>query len=165
MRIRRVRGQAYEDFERVYDQLSPRALSLARRFLRNVAEAEDVVSEAFARAFARWDMVRRLPYRDAWILRVATNLAIDSSRKRRQRPVWLPPLAGIEGEVVERASLEAELRSLPRRQREVIVLRYMLNVEEAHVAELLGVSRGAIKTHAHRGLAALRERLDIDFVE
>ena len=51
------------------------------------------------------------------------------------------------------------LRGLPRRQREVIALRYYLDLSEADIAETLGISTGAVKSHASRGSAALRERL------
>ena len=52
------------------------------------------------------------------------------------------------------------LRELPVRQREVLVLRYYLDLSEAEIAETLGISRGAVKSHASRGSAALRTLLD-----
>ena len=54
----------------------------------------------------------------------------------------------------------AALRSLPRRQREVLALRYYLDLSEAEIADTLGISAGSVKTHAHRGLATLAERLE-----
>ena len=60
----------------------------------------------------------------------------------------------------ERVRMLAALRTLPERQREVLILRYYGHLSEAEIADLLGLSRGAVKTHAHRGLAALRTRLD-----
>jgi len=51
------------------------------------------------------------------------------------------------------------LRELPERQREVLVLRYYLDLTEARIAETLGISRGAVKSHAFRGVAALRPLL------
>ncbi len=51
------------------------------------------------------------------------------------------------------------LRRLPRRQREVLVLRYYLDLSEAEIADTLGISRGAVKSHASRGATALRELL------
>jgi RNA polymerase sigma factor (sigma-70 family) len=52
------------------------------------------------------------------------------------------------------------LRELPERQREVLVLRYYLDLTEARIAETLGISRGAVKSHASRGAARLRELLE-----
>jgi RNA polymerase sigma factor (sigma-70 family) len=53
------------------------------------------------------------------------------------------------------------LRELPLRQREVLALRYYLDLSEAEIAETLGISRGAVKSHASRGSAALRTLLDV----
>ena len=58
----------------------------------------------------------------------------------------------------------AALGTLPRRQREVLVLRYYLDLSEAEIADTLGISRGAVKSHASRGSAALRTRL-VDVLE
>ena len=60
---------------------------------------------------------------------------------------------------MDRVDLVRALRALPRRQREVVALRYLADRPEAEVADLLGCSAGAVKQHAHRGLAALRARL------
>jgi RNA polymerase sigma factor (sigma-70 family) len=54
----------------------------------------------------------------------------------------------------------AALRTLPERQREVLALRYYLDLSEAEIAATLGISAGSVKTHAHRGLAALTDRLE-----
>lgn len=60
---------------------------------------------------------------------------------------------------VDHVELVAALRSLPRRQREVVALRYLADLPEAEVAALLGCAPGTVKQHAHRGLAALRRSL------
>ena len=52
------------------------------------------------------------------------------------------------------------LRTLPERQREVLALRYFLDLTEADIASTLGISRGAVKTHASRGVAALRTLME-----
>jgi RNA polymerase sigma factor (sigma-70 family) len=54
----------------------------------------------------------------------------------------------------------AALRALPRRQRETLVLRYYSDLTEAQIADTLGISQGAVKSHAFRGLAALRTLLE-----
>ena len=61
---------------------------------------------------------------------------------------------------VEHAEVMAALRRLPERQREVLVLRYYLDLSEADIADALGISRGAVKSHASRGMAALRTSLE-----
>ena len=78
------------------------------------------------------------------------------------RPRCRPPPAPSTGRCValEHAEVLAALRTLPPRQREVLVLRYYVDLSEADIAEALGISRGAVKSHASRGMAALRLALE-----
>lgn len=132
------------------------------RLLGDASAAEDCAAEALARAFARWSHVKSLTYRDAWVLRVATNLAIDIARRRA--PALEPPgHIDIEDMTATRLALAAALRALPDRQRHAVVLRYLNDYSEAQVAEALGISAGTVKTHLKRGLEALRGRLGDDF--
>ena len=158
---------AEDSFEDAFDELFPRAFRLARRILGDASAAEDVAAEALARAYARWSRVGSLPWRDGWVLRVASNLAIDALR--RQGKVLAMPLAEYaraEDEVVAlRLALAAALPRLPKRQRQAVTLRYLGGLTDMEVAEALGISAGSVKTHIHRGLAALRERLGPGFEE
>ena len=70
------------DFEAVFRELLPTAIAAAQRILGERAAAEDAAAEAFARAYAAWRRVGALPFRDAWILRVTVNQAIDAARRR-----------------------------------------------------------------------------------
>lgn len=145
-------------FESAFDELFPRAFSLARRLLGDAAAAEDVAAEALARAYAQWPRVADLPYRDGWVLRVAANLAVD--RLRRRPPVFAPaPVPDALDAVALRLALSAALQALPRRQRQAVSLRYLGDLSDGEVADALGISLGSVKTHVHRGLAALRMSL------
>ena len=64
-----------------------------------------------------------------------------------------------------RQALTAALRRLPRRQREVVVLRYMVGLSETQVAETLDISHGTVKTHLRRGIAGLRKNMDQNLTE
>jgi RNA polymerase sigma-70 factor (sigma-E family) len=156
-----------QSFEEAFDELFPRAFRLARRLLGDVAAAEDVAAEALARAYARWSRVGSLPWRDGWVLRVASNLAIDVLRRQSAAPEPpLPVFARAEDEVVAlRLALAAALPHLPKRQRQAVTLRYLAGLTDVEVAEALGISAGSVKTHVHRGLAALRGRLGPGFEE
>ena len=91
---------------------------------------------------------------------MASNLAVDRYRRRARQPrVLSGPIGVVDDRIGERADLVAALRSLSRRQREVVVLRYLADLSESDVAEALGCSVGSVKTHASRGLAALRQLL------
>lgn len=147
-----------EGFEAAFDGLFDRATRLGTRLLGDRAAGEDVAAEALARAWLHWRRIARLPHRDAWVLRVATNLALDLLRRRP------PALAARPGPdpadaVAVRLALADALRALPKRQREVVVLRQLADLPEAEVATALRLRPGTVGTHLHRGLAALRTRL------
>jgi RNA polymerase sigma-70 factor (ECF subfamily) len=185
-----------ESFTAAFDGLFVRAFAVAMRLLGDAGEAEDVAAEALARAYARWQRIGAEPWVEGWVLRVATNLAIDVARKRTRarraglssgaRSRWdadhrregagggdavatgVPERGAADpsgDEAVLRLALAAALEALPRRQREVVALRYLADLSEVQVAAALGVSAGAVKTHLHRGTTALRARLGRDFEE
>ena len=150
-------------FEEAFEDLYARAYGVAYQLLGRRSESEDVAQETLARAYVRWRKVRS--YAEAWVVRVAGNLAIDAWR-RRQR---IAPDADAEsrGEAApgpdgQRVDLHRALDSLSRRQREVIVWRFLADLPEADVAKALGCSVGSVKQHASRGLAALRASMSID---
>ena len=145
-------------FEEAFDRLYGRAYGVGYQLLGTRAEAEDVAQEALARAYSRWRQVQ--DYAEPWVVRVASNLAIGSWRKRR-RLTRLEPRddAGAAGPDGHRVDLHRALRKLSRRQREVVVLRYLADLSEADVARALDCSPGAVKQHASRGLSALRSTL------
>jgi RNA polymerase sigma factor (sigma-70 family) len=141
------------------------AYRVGYRMLGSRADAEDVAQETVARACARWPKVREFP--QAWVARVSANMAIDVIRRRRRERRPLGPSqhaaaagAATDAFVGERLELVAALERLPRRQRDVVVLRYVADLGEVAVAEQLGCSVGAVKQHASRGLRTLRARLD-----
>lgn len=154
-----------EDFDQWFRTTLDRVRRAARRVVGDGAEADDIAAEAFARALVRWSTVRDLPHRDAWVSRVATNLALDSvrTRSRRERILIVQRAAEAVGDgtdaSAERMALALALGQLPRRQREVIALRYLVGLPEAEVAAALGVSSNTVKTHLARALSNLRARL------
>ncbi len=151
--------QSPPGFEPAFADLHRLAYRVAFRILGDRGDAEDVAQEALARAVVRWGRLAGRP--QGWVSRVAANLAIDRYRRRR-RP--LPPpgvLAAVDPYLGERIDLTRALAGLPRRQREVVVLRYLADWSEADVAAELGCSVGAVKSHGSRGLAALRRRLSV----
>ncbi len=153
--------RAHQDFDEAFEELFAGAYRIATRITGATGDSEDIAAEACARAFAHWGKIAALPYRKAWVLRVAANLAVDTNR-RGSRLRSSTPLddVGSSDEVDTRLALRAALRALPRRQRESVALRYLGGLSERDVAEALGVSTGAVKQHVSRGLAALRMHTD-----
>jgi RNA polymerase sigma-70 factor (ECF subfamily) len=119
--------------------------------------ARDAVAEAFSRAYERWGRVAAMASPTGWVYRVALN---ELRRRERRRRIELrllhrraaplstpPPEADPE--------LWTAVAALPRREREVVVLRYVADLREREVGEALGISEGA----ASAALVAARRRL------
>jgi RNA polymerase sigma factor (sigma-70 family) len=145
------------DFTARYDALRRLAYRPAYRLLGSRAAGEDIADETLARAFARWRRISS--HADAWVVRVATNLALDVGRERaraaRQGQALVDP-AMVDPHSELRLDLQAALRSLPKRQREVVALRFLVDMSERETAAALGLNVGTVKSHAARGLARLR---------
>lgn len=133
-------------------------------------DAEDVVAEAFYQLYLRWDRLRSADAAAGYLRSVVVNLTrmrVRHLQVTRQHAERVGPdrrtVLSSEAEAVlrdDQRALVAAVRELPPRQREALVLRYWLDLREREMAEAMGVSAGAVKTHLHRGLAALTERLD-----
>ena len=147
---------ATEGFDEAYPELFVLAQRVAQKIVQNPDVAEDVAAETLARAMVSWRRVK--PYARAWVTRVAINQAIDLVRRRKATPAE-PVAVAHDDVVVSRIVLVAALRKLPRRQREVVALRYLIGLTEAESAALLGVGAETVKSHARRGLGSLREHL------
>lgn len=144
------------EFEAFFRSAFPKAVGLAWRVTGDRSSAEDAAVEALAKAHAHWRRIGAESWAEAWVMRVTVNEAIRALP--RPRPVVLPLSVPDDpaDAVVLRHTLSAALHLLPRRQCEVIVLRYLLGLPESDVADVLGVSLGTVKTHLRRGLAGLR---------
>jgi RNA polymerase sigma-70 factor (sigma-E family) len=139
---------------------------LAALLTGETASAEEVVADAFVALHRRWPRLADPHAAHAYLRASVVNGSRSVRRHRdvevRHRQPGSPPPAGPEeraAQADEDARVLTALRRLPRRQQEVLVLRYYADASEAEIADALGVSRGAVKSHAHRGIAALREAL------
>ncbi len=129
--------------------------------------AEDVVQEAFVRAFARWRRVRRLDAPGAWVRRVAIRVAVrrhgrDVRRPELERVVEASTRTGGESTAAADRQLDvlSALATLPARQRAAVVLHHLDDRPVAEVAELLGCAPATVKVHLHRGRQRLGVLLD-----
>jgi len=147
------------DFDDSFPALFRDAYRVAYRLLGDREDAADAAQEACARACARWRRLTRGGDPAPWVVRVAGNLAIDQWRRRRTAAGHEVQPAMPTG-TPDRVDLHRALDALPRRQREVVVLRYFADLSEAAVASALGCSVGTVKTHNSRALATLRAALD-----
>ncbi len=149
-------------FDDAFDELARLAYQTAYRVLGSRAEAEEIAQDTMIKAYVRWRTVQRHPR--PWVCRVAVNGSLGRLRRRgRHDPRHEVHHDGHhQAGVADRVDLQRLLASLSRRQRDVVVLRYLADLSEADVAAELGISVGTVKTHAHRGLEILRTRLDSD---
>jgi RNA polymerase sigma-70 factor (ECF subfamily) len=125
-------------------------------------EAEDIVQEAFARAAARWSRLRHYDVPEAWVRRVAINLAADGLRRQRRRVALLLRLGApphVPAASAEALALAAALRTLPIAHRQAIVLHYLADLPVEEVARTLSVPPGTVKSWLARGRKALAARL------
>jgi len=127
--------------------------------------AEDLVQASLLKLYQAWSRIDTLGAPDAYLRQIIVNTRRSwwRARWRQETPVPEMPESAAGPDAAERHAVGALVRQalarLPRQQRAVLVLRYCEDLPEAEVASLLGCTAGAVKTHAHRGLRALRESL------
>ena len=154
-------SQEQADFAAFYAGARDDCLRTVLATVRDVDQAQDLVAEAFARAWASWRKLSRHPAPRAWVVRTALNLSVSSWRRHRREL----PLTGHDAPACGPASsrvdteLTAVLQRLPARQRQVVALRILLDMDTAQTAEVLGIAPGTVTAHLTRALTALRTEL------
>jgi RNA polymerase sigma-70 factor, ECF subfamily len=124
-------------------------------------EAEDALHDAFVKGMARTpdDRVRSI---DGWIFIVASR----AWRRRRMRERLLLPWTMLTDRSAPSADAPLDalsaLRTLPLRQRQIVVARYLLGLSQEETAELLGIARGTVSATTTQALASLRKRMGVD---
>jgi len=159
---------ADEALELLYAAHFRQLVRLGVLLVRDVGTAEEIVQDCFLAVHAKWNRLhdpdKALAYlRQSVVNRCRSHLRhLSVVRRHADREAPLDPAHGADHAAhdhARRATVLDALRRLPRRQREVLALRYYLDLSEAEIADLLGISRGAVKSHASRGAAALRATL------
>jgi len=136
---------------------------LALVMVGDLATAEDVVQDCFERLHRRWHVMREpgraLAYARSSVLNGCRSVHRRSAVSRKYGPRLAQPgdatVPDATAAAADRGQLAAALRQLPRRQREVLVLRYYADLSVAEIAETLGISPGNVRACISRGLAAL----------
>ncbi len=161
------RWDADEAVTQLYAAHYTRLVRLASLLVRHSGEAEEVVQDAFVAMHDKWRRLRDPDKALAYLRRSVVNGARSSQRRHnvadRHLSRQAPAVTSVEDHALgseARAVVMAALDSLPTRQREVLVLRYYSDLTEADIAETLGISRGAVKSHASRGLSSMRTTLE-----
>ena len=157
--------RAAEPFESFFRREFPRMVAVAYAISGSRWAAEELAQEACLRAFRLWDSVSRYERPGAWLRRVTINLSNSLLRRRISEVKALERYVVGEVEVVdahpvEEAEFWAHIKTLPRRQREVIVLHYVDDMSTAEIAEVLDISESSVRTHLQRGRETLVRRVD-----
>ena len=162
-----VATQEDEGLSDLYREHYRSLVRMAALLLDDVALAEEVVQDAFVQLHRSWSRVSEPSKRPAYLRSIVLNGARSRSRRRTLgrrlevvRPVDETSAEAWAMQTEDRREMLAALRTLPDRQRECLVLRYYLDLSEAAIADTLGISAGSVKTHTHRGLAALERALE-----
>lgn len=177
-RLRAGEGAAYEELVRAN---ASRLLAVTRRMLGSEEDARDAVQEAFLSAFRALPRFQGDARLSTWLHRIAVNAALMRLRTRRRKPEvaiddlmprfledghhaeppqpW-PGADELIGREETRRAVRDAIDRLPETHRTVLLLRDIEGIDTAEVAEMLGISPGAVKTRLHRARAALRELVD-----
>jgi RNA polymerase sigma factor (sigma-70 family) len=159
-------GTQQLDFAEFYRSAADECLRAVLVSVGNDDTARELVDEAFARAWACWRTVGIHPAPRAWVVRTALNASISRWRRRRREVLVADPggvadrpaATGASASLVD-PRIMAALQRLPARQRQVVALRLLLDLDTARTAEVLGIAPGTVMAHLGRAMTALRHDL------
>jgi RNA polymerase sigma-70 factor (ECF subfamily) len=167
--VRRAIMRDREAFGDLYDRHVVRVYRHIYYLVGNAAEAEDLAAQAFLQA---WEAIDRYQMRGApfvsWLLRIAHNLAVSHLRSRKDRSELPDTLVdhsrqGNPEEMIQQTAegerVRAAILRLREEQRQVIMLRFVEDLEYPEVAEIVGKSVAAVRVIQHRALNALRKQI------
>lgn len=156
-----------DDFDRLYRDCYPRVLRTLLGVLRDRPAAEECAQEAFVRAFRAWPKWRPEAPAEAWVHRIALNVAISYRRRERLRTLGQvvlhlghPPTATTPPDPADSAELLAALRRLPPLQAAALVLRFSHGYSNREIAASLGVAESTIASRLAAAKARLRRELE-----
>ncbi len=152
------RRLAERGFDEFYAATAPATVRALHAMTGDLAEAQDVVQEAYARAWQRWSALARYDAPEAWVRTVAWRLAVSRARRARVglgKLRRLGPAPDAPALDPDRVALVRALRAVPEAQRRAVVLHHVLGLSVAEVAAEVGAPEGTVKARLSRGRAAL----------
>jgi RNA polymerase sigma-70 factor (ECF subfamily) len=169
--------QACERFAEIVDRHQRRAARIAYYYLKDPADVDDAVQDAFLKAFLHLSTFRDDLVFEIWFTRIVINGCLDRLKARVRRSRWLTPAADADRDLAERhiapepspedalltrerqAAVAAAVDRLPDRQRAVVVLTHFEGHSPREVSALLGISEATVRVHLFRAVRALRKLL------
>ena len=148
-------GLTLDDFDTFYTATAPSLIRQVHAFTGDLAEAQDCVQEAYARAWQRWARVSGYDVPAAWVRQVACRLAVSRFRRAALGRGLLPRTQSVPEIDPSRVALVAALKQIPESQRLAIVLHHVADLSVEQVAFETRVPIGTVKARLSRGRAAL----------
>ncbi|HEX6682828.1 MAG TPA: SigE family RNA polymerase sigma factor [Candidatus Limnocylindrales bacterium] len=152
-----------DGFDACYRSTSRRLLSYAYALTGDWAQAQDLVQEAYLRAWRQWDRLSGYDDVEAWLRLVVSRLATDAWRRlarwRKVLRLSHPLEQCVDGPSEQTVLLTRALAALPAGQRQAIAMHYLMDLSVNHIAEELGTSPNTIKSWLARGRASLADAL------
>lgn len=173
--VKRARDGDYGAFEALFERYRALAFRFAYQMVPRRDDAEDIVQEAFVRAYQNLDKYRDEAKFTTWLLRIVTNLCTDQARMSTRRQAleqqeaagaldWMTignyddPVQNLEADR-RKVALRKALAALPVHHRTIIILRDLEEREYTDIAEILGCTIGGAKLRVLRARRALKERI------
>jgi RNA polymerase sigma-70 factor, ECF subfamily len=160
-------GAESQSFASFYQREYHSVVALAYALTGRAAAAEELAQDAFLAAYRSWAKVSAYEAPGAFVRRVVANMSVSFRRRLAaearaiarlaSRPsLWASPLPSAD------ADFWRSVRSLPRRQAQVLALRYLEDRSDGEIAQVLGCSEATVRVHLHNGRAALAVKLGIE---
>lgn len=176
--IKKVKKGDHQAFAELVDRYKNSVYSICLRMVGNREEAEDLSQDAFIRAYnhiSQFDNDRKF---STWLFRIATNLSIDSLRRKKPSVSLDAEIPGTEGlalntmlpgsgdlpdeQIVQGETeqwIQNEIKALPEKYRSAVVLKYIEDLSLKEISEIMGLPVGTVKTRVHRGREMLRKNM------
>ena len=159
MRTQPLRPDSFDDFYRSRSTEVYRTLAVV---LRDPDLAREAADEAMTRAYARWRTLQRYDNPTGWVYRVALNWSRSRLRRRRREVLVETPHVRDVVDPPPDPELDRAIAHLPLHHREVVVLRFLLDMPQQDIASYLDIPIGTVKSRLHRALDELRKELEDD---
>ena len=174
------RGEAAERFGAIIDRQQRRAARIAYHYLRDPAEVDEVVQDAFLKAFLHLPSFREDLFFELWFTRILVNACLDRLKAKARRARWLVPSDARDNLAADgppssepspearllaqerRAHLEAAIDQLPDRQRTAVILSHLEGGTAREVSVVMGLNESTVRVHLFRAVRKLRGLLDRD---
>ena len=171
------RAAAADRFSGIIDLQQRRAARIAYHYLRNPADVDEIVQDAFLKAFTHLPSFREDLFFELWFTRILVNTCLDRLKARGRRAKWLipadqrngtyddgPPSAAPSPEATllakeQRAQLDLAIEQLPTRQRTAVILSHLESLPTREVGIIMGLSESTVRVHLFRAVRKLRQLL------